>query len=77
MVVVLNKKSFKLPRVEKEKFVTLMRLGVEYNNIQGVFSIKSYDNIEKIVDILAGILKSPVVFLQACTVCGRFCLFRV
>ena len=28
MVVVLNKKAFKLPRVEKEKFVLLMHLGL-------------------------------------------------
>jgi hypothetical protein len=71
MVTTLNKKSFKLPRLEKEKFVSLMRKGVEYNNIQGTFSIKSYDNIEKVVDALSEILKSPVIFLQSCSVCGK------
>ena len=28
MVLVLNKKGFKLPRVEKEKFILLMHLGL-------------------------------------------------
>jgi hypothetical protein len=70
-MVVLNKKSFKLPRVEKEKFVALIRLGCDYNRDLGVFSINSYNNIEKIVDALSDILKSPVLFLQNCTVCGK------
>ena len=71
MVAVLNKKSFKLPRVEKEKFVLLIRLGLEYNREQAVFSIKSYNNIEKLIDTIAGILKTEVVFLQNCTRCVR------
>ena len=56
MVVVLNKKAFKLPRVEKEKFILLMHLGLDYNREQGVFSIKSYNNIEKLMDTISGIL---------------------
>ncbi len=28
MVIVLNPKAFKLPRVEKEKFITLIRFGL-------------------------------------------------
>ena len=31
MVIALNPKAFKLPRVEKEKFILLIRLGLEYN----------------------------------------------
>ncbi len=71
MVAVLNKKAFKLPRVEKEKFILLIRLGLDYNREQGVFSIKSYNNIEKLMDTIASILNTEVVFLQSCTRCGK------
>ena len=71
MVAVLNKKAFKLPRVEKEKFILLIRLGLEYNREQGFFSIKSCNNIEKLMDTIAGILNTEVVFLQSCTRCGK------
>jgi hypothetical protein len=71
MVAVLNKKAFKLPRVEKEKFILLIRLGLEYNREQSVFSIKSCNNIEKLMDTIAGILNTEVVFLQSCTRCGK------
>ncbi len=71
MVTVLNKKAFKLPRVEKEKFILLIRSGLEYNREQGVFSIKSCNNIEKLMDTIAGILNTEVVFLQSCTRCGK------
>ena len=71
MVAVLSKKAFKLPRVEKEKFILLIRLGLDYNREQGVFSIKSYNNIEKLTDTIASILNSEIVFLQSCTRCGK------
>jgi len=71
MVAVLNKKAFKLPRVEKEKFVSLIHLGLEYNREQGVFSIKSYNNLEKVMETIAGILNTEVVFLQSCIRCGK------
>jgi hypothetical protein len=70
-VAVLNKKAFKLPRIEKEKFTLLIRLGLDYNRDQGVYSIKSYNNIEKLTDTIASILNSEVVFLQTCTRCGK------
>ena len=70
-MTVLNKKAFKLPRVEKEKFILLLRLGLEYNREQGVFSISSYNNIEKLMDTIASILNTEVVFLQNCTRCGK------
>jgi hypothetical protein len=70
-MVVLNKKAFKLPRVEKDKFVLLMHLGCDYNRVQGVFSIKSYNNIEKLLDTISGVLGTEVVFLQSCTRCGK------
>jgi hypothetical protein len=71
MVAVLNPKGFKLPRVEKEKFILLMHLGLDYDREQGVFSIKSCNNIEKLMDTMAGILGTEVVFLQTCTRCGK------
>jgi len=70
-VVVLDKKSFKLPRVEKNKFILLLRLGLEYNREQGVFSIGSFNNVEKLVDVISGILNGErVLFLQSCIICG-------
>jgi hypothetical protein len=70
-MVVLNSKAFKLPRVDKEKFLTLLRLGLEYDRNEGVFSIKSYNNIEKLLGTIESILGTEVVFLQSCTRCGR------
>ena len=70
-MVVLNKKSFILPRVEKEKFIRLLKLGLEYNRDQGVFSIRSY-NIEKLIDTISSILNvNKVMFLQNCLICGK------
>ena len=71
MGTVLNKKAFKLPRVEKEKFILLIHLGLDYNREQSVYSIKSYNNIEKLMDTIAGILNTEVVFLQSCIRCGK------
>ena len=71
MVAVLTPKGFKLPRVEKEKFILLLHLGLDYNREQGVFSIKSCNNIEKLMDTIASILGTEVVFLQNCTRCGK------
>jgi len=71
LVAVLNQKAFKLPRVEKEKFILLMHLGLDYNHEQGVFSIKSCNNIEKLMDTMASILGTEVVFLQSCIRCGK------
>ena len=71
MVIALNPKGFKLPRTEKEKFILLIRLGLDYNRELGLFSIKNYNNIEKLIDTIAGILNTDVVFLQKCTRCGK------
>lgn len=70
-MAVLNKKSFKLPRVEKEKFIALMNSGCEYNRELATFAIKSYNNIERLIDTISSILGSEVVFLQSCTRCGK------
>jgi len=71
-MVVLNKKGFKLPRVEKEKFILLLRLGLEYNREQGVFCVSSYNNIEKVRDAIANILNADeITFAQSCSICGK------
>ena len=71
MVAVLNKKSFKLPRVEKEKFMLLINAGLNYNREQCLYSIKSCNDIENLMDIISGILNTDVVFLQTCTRYGK------
>ena len=71
MAVILNPKGFKLPRVEKEKFISLIRYGLDYNRETGLFSIKNYNNIEKMIDAISGILNMEVIFSQNCIRCGK------
>ena len=69
-MVVLNKKAFWLPRLEKDKFVLLMGVGLEYDRAQGTYSVGNCNNIEKLLDALAKILKDDkVCFTQTCIVC--------
>jgi hypothetical protein len=71
-VVVLNKQGFRLPRLEKENFVLLMRLGLVYDRDSGLFHIDNTNNIEKLLDALREILHDPnVSFTQTCLVCGK------
>jgi hypothetical protein len=70
-MVVLNKKSFTLPRVEREQFIRLMRLGMEYDRDKGTFSITSFGNIEAIVDTISNILNGEILFLQNCLICDK------
>lgn len=68
----LNKKGFRLPRLEKEKFVLLMRLGLSYNRDTGMFSVSNFNNIEKLLDTLSEILNdSNLSFTQTCLACGK------
>jgi hypothetical protein len=71
-MVILNKKAFKLPRVEKEKFMLLINAGLCYNREQCLYSIKSYNDIENLMDIINCILNTKVIFLQSCTRCGKY-----
>ena len=71
-MVVLNKKGFRLLRVEKEKFILLLRLGLEYNRERAVFCVRSYNSIEKLRDTIANILNvDEVTFAQSCALCGK------
>ena len=70
-MVVLNKKGFKLPFMEREKFVLLMRLGLNYDKASGTFCVANCNNIEKLTDTIASVLSvSEVAFTQTCVVCG-------
>jgi hypothetical protein len=70
-MVVLNKKAFVLPRVERDKFIRLMRLGLEYNRTTGTFSISHFDNIEEVLDTISSILNEEAMFLQNCMICNK------
>ncbi len=71
-MVFLNKKSFKLPFIDKERFILLLRLGLDYNRGQGSYYIKNYNNIEKLVDTISSILDAEkIMFLQSCILCGK------
>jgi hypothetical protein len=71
-MIVLNKKAFKLPRVEKDKFILLLRLGLEYNRETGCYRISSYNNIEKLIETVSGLLNADkVMFLQSCIICNK------
>lgn len=71
-MIVLNKKAFKLPRVEKDKFILLVRSGLTYNRGQGTYSINNCNNIEKLTDVLASILNTDKVsFTQTCLICNK------
>jgi hypothetical protein len=71
-MVILNKKSFKLPRVEKEKFILLMRLGLDYKRDQGTYCISNYNNMEKLIDTITSVLNTQeVAFLQSCSLCSK------
>jgi len=71
LVAVLDPKRFKLPRVEREKFILLMNQGLDYNRERGIFSVKNCTHIEKLMNTLVGILGTEVVFLQSCERCGK------
>jgi len=69
-MVILNKHSFKLPRIEKGEFISLLKLGLEYNRNQGCYFISSYNNIGKLIDTLSSILNTgEITFLQSCIIC--------
>jgi hypothetical protein len=68
----LNKKAFRLPRLEKEKFVLLMRLGLNYDRASGMYNVANCNNIEKLVDALSEILGDhDLSFTQTCLVCSK------
>ena len=71
-MVVLDKKGFRLPRLEKEAFVKLMRLGLEYDRGSGMFRVANCNNIETLLDTLKEILNNcDIYFMQTCLLCGK------
>lgn len=71
-MVILNKKAFKLPFMDREKFLLLMRLGLNYDKTTGMFRVANYNNLEKLAITLAEILGvDDVTFTQTCCLCGK------
>jgi hypothetical protein len=71
-MVVLNKKAFRLPRVDPEMFKLLMRFGLSYDRDSGTFRVANTNNIEKLVEALVEVLKDKsVCFTQSCLMCGK------
>jgi hypothetical protein len=70
-MIVLDKKSFKLPRVEKDTFILLLRLGLEYNRETGCYRVTNVNNAEKLASEISNILGDNATFLQTCTICGK------
>ena len=71
-MVILNANAFTLPRVEKSQFISLLRLGLEYDRKNGTYRIKNYNNIKKVIDSLSNILGDEnISFLQKCYICKK------
>ncbi len=51
----------------KDVFARLRRMGLGYNN--GSFYIKDYNNVERIIEFLSGVLGETISFLQTCVLC--------
>ena len=66
----LKRISFKLPFIERDKFVKLIRLGVGYSRTRRSYFIKNYNDVEKIIDVISDILDEKISFLQTCILCG-------
>jgi len=75
---VLNKKSFKLPFVERGIFAKLIRLDLDFDKRQGAYYVENYNEVEKIIDIISDVLGGEKIsFLQTCLLCGRGFLARI
>jgi hypothetical protein len=69
-MVVLNKKGFKLPRLDPQTWGALMRLGLQYDRTQLTYSVVNCNNVDKLLESLSDILKDDVSFTQTCLICG-------
>ncbi len=70
-MAILNKKAFKLPRLDPSTWGAIMRLGLQYDRATLTYSVLHYNNVEKLVESLSDILKDDVGFTQTCLVCGK------
>lgn len=70
-MLILDKTSFKLPRVEKDTFIFLLRLGLEYSRETGTYRITNFNNAEKLMIEISSILGDELTFLQTCTICNK------
>lgn len=68
----LNKKSFTLPFIGRDRYVRLLRLGLGYNKVERSFYVKDYNSVEKIIDAISDIMgDEKASFLQTCILCGE------
>ncbi len=70
-MVVLNKNSFKLPRVDPPTWGLLLKLGLEYDRASYTYRVANCNNIEKLLDTLSEILHENVTFTVGCLICSK------
>ncbi len=68
---ILNKDGFKLPYLGRNKFIELMKTGLEFERGRNIFYIKDLNRAEEIKDALSEILNQKIAFPQTCLICGK------
>lgn len=68
---VLNKDGFKLPYLGRDRFIELMKMGLEFERGRNIFYVRDLNRAEEIKDALSGILKKEIAFPQTCLICGK------
>ena len=58
----LDPSGFKLPYMGKDKFIQLMRAGLNYDRKSGRFVVRRLDNLESVEESVAQIISKPVRF---------------
>jgi len=66
---ILNKDKIKLPHMERNKFIKLMKTGLGYE--RGFFYIKDLNRAEEIRDALSEILNEEIAFSHECIICEK------
>ena len=81
----LDKKGFKLPYVDTQTYRELLRLGLQYDRAQRMYSAEELDsaNVDSVLELLSRILREKVCFegtsvgtqprlpSQTCIICSR------
>ncbi|MGP3666992.1 MAG: hypothetical protein ACKD6N_03215 [Candidatus Bathyarchaeota archaeon] len=70
-MVVVGRKSIKLPFIGKEKFIELMKVGLGYDHATKTFYIQNLSYIDRLKATLSEIFNDEVIFAQVCLICGR------
>lgn len=61
----LDPLGFKLPYMGKDKFIQLMRAGLNYDRKTGRFVVRRLDNLESVEERVAEIISKPVRFKRS------------